>query len=63
MIGYTIANGIAAALLWIMFIACHAWNEKAQTLRSHGFSVFTFFMALSFTAFGVAEIIKMAGAQ
>jgi len=63
MIVYIIAQGIAATALWSLFAICYVWNEKAQTLRSHGFSVFTFFMALSFTAFGVVDIIKMAVAQ
>ena len=63
MIGYIIAQGIAAAVLWILFAICYVWNEKAQTLRSHGFSVFTFFVAFTFTALGVVDIIKMAVAQ
>jgi hypothetical protein len=57
---YLVAQGTAAAVLWIMFAVCYVWNEKAQTLTSHGFFVFTFFVALSFTALGVVNIINLA---
>lgn len=60
MTDYIIVQGIAAALLWSLFAACYLWNEKAQTPTSHGFSVLTFFTALTFTALGVLNIITLA---
>ena len=63
MIEYIIVHGIAAALLWSLFAACYLWNEKAQTHTSHGFSVFTLCVALTFTALGALDIIKMAVVQ
>ena len=66
MTDYIIAQGIAAALLWSLVAICYIWNKKAQTLTSHGFFVFTFFTALTFTALGALgalAIIKMAGVQ
>ena len=60
---YLIAQGVAAALLWSLFAVCYIWNEKAQTHTSHGFSVFTLCVALTFTALGVVDIIKMAVVQ
>jgi hypothetical protein len=60
---YLIAQGIGAALLWSLFAACYVWNEKAQTFTSFGFSVFTLYVALTFTALGAMNIITMAVAQ
>lgn len=57
---YLIAQGSTATLLWSLAAICYVWNEKAQTLTSHGFSVFTFFTALTFTALGVLNIITLA---
>lgn len=60
MIDFIIVQGIAAALLWSLFAVCYLWNAKAQTLTSHGFSVLTFFTALTFTGLGVLNIITLA---
>lgn len=60
MIDYIIVQGIAAALLWSLFAACYIWNEKAQTHTSFGFSVFTLYVALTFTGLGVLNIITWA---
>ena len=63
MTDYIIAQGIAAALLWSLVAICYIWNEKAQTHTSHGFSVFTLCVALTVTALGALDIIKMAVVQ
>jgi len=60
---YLIAQGIGAALLWSLAAICCLWNEKAQTLTSFGFSVFTIYVALTFTALGAMNIITMEVVQ
>lgn len=63
---YLIVQGIAAAVLWSLVAICYIWNKKAQTLTGHGFFVFTFFTALTFTALGALgalAIVKMAVVQ
>ena len=63
MTDYIIAQGIAAALLWSLVAICYVWNAKTGTLRSFGLFVFMFFAALTFTALGALDILKMAVVQ
>lgn len=63
MTDYLIIQGIAAALLWSLAAICYLWNAKAQTLTSHNASVLTFFTALTFTGYGVLNIVTLAVVQ